>query len=166
MKTLRTLLFLPIAFVSCSSNFNSNAIKHQDAPKSTIKHGQDGRPGQNGENGQDGENGQNGGNGGRGGNSDWGRGGDSPTNIASAQADGQVNEWEYKILRDICRQIIANTISKIHNSSSPSYNESALEAACKQNLSVYLLQAETPAAKKLWQEYEDVKWSYPAITKI
>jgi hypothetical protein len=37
---------------------------------------------------------------------------------------------------------------------------------CKQSVSCYLIQVGTPAARKIWQEYEDIQWSYPAIASI
>jgi hypothetical protein len=172
MKIFRTFigasLFFPIALMSCA-NPNIDAVGKNNGLSCLAKHGKNGHDGRNGENGQDGENGQNGGNGGNGGNSDWGRGGDggnggnAPTN--SAQVNGQTEEWEYKILKDICQQIIETTISQVYGASAISDNN-ALETACKQNLSNYLLQIGTPAAQKLWQEYEAINWSYPAITNI
>jgi hypothetical protein len=175
MKILRVLLgaalVLPVAVMS-STNSNLDAIEEQDGLSAPIKHGRDGRPGRNGENGQNGEDGQNGGNGGNGGNSDWGRGGDggnggdASANATPAQTNGQVDEWEYKILKDTCRQIIANTISWFYGQASIPSSESVWGAVCKQRVSSYLLQVGTLAARKLFQEYENVKWSYPAIADI
>ncbi|MFS8562821.1 MAG: hypothetical protein LVR00_00170 [Rhabdochlamydiaceae bacterium] len=124
---------------------------------------------QDGENGGDG---LNGGNGGNGGNSNWGHGGDggnggnSFTNSQLEQANGEADEWEYKILKDVCRKIIDNTISQVYSSLSIVDHENVLETACKQNISVYLLQIGTPAAQKLWKEYDNIQWRYPAIVSI
>ncbi len=179
MKTLKvlvgTLLSLPIALLSVA---NSDALEKNHNLPSTIKHGENGQHGcngQDGENGQHGRNGQdgeNGGNGGHGGNSDWGRGGNggdggnSLPNPLIKQTDEQADEWEYKILKDICRQIIDETISQSNNLSPVSKDQNTLEKQLKQNISHYLIQINTPAAEKLWKEYENIEWSYPAIAAI
>jgi hypothetical protein len=137
-------LTVPVLFANSNE---TNAIEKQD---SQMRHGKNG---QNGENGEDGQNGGNGGNGGKEEN--------SSTNAATKQSSEQVDEWEYKILKDICRQLISITISKFYDPF-----DSVCLVACKQSVSNYLLQVGTSAAKKIWQEYENVKWSYPAIVNI
>lgn len=175
MKTLRILLGISLIWltvpVSCI-NSNSDASNAAEEQNKQVKHGKNGKNGQNGENGQDGEDGQNGGNGGNGGDggSGWLRGGDggnggdagdSLADVASEQGNGEVDEWEYKILKETCRQIIAVTISKFYDPS-----DSRCLATYKQNISNYLLQIGTAAAQKIWQEYENIQWSYPASTSV
>src|SRR5216684_16351 len=96
MKILRILLstslIFPIALMACSDKCiknNKNSCRSYN--------GNNGKNGQNGENGQDGENGGNGVN----------RRGSSVT-----ATPGQVDESEYKALKDTCRQILEITVSK------------------------------------------------------
>jgi len=171
---LGALLGCLAASASCANSTldTPKAIKKKDVQ---MKHGKDGKNGLNGENGQDGEDGQNGGDGGNGGNGgpgfvrggNGGNGGDGgceedlSTNIGSMEKCGQVDEWEYTILKDACRQIVAITVSKFYDPS-----DSLCLATYKQGISTYLLEVGTPAADKILQEYENVKWNYPDITSI
>ena len=162
------MLTAPVLF----ADSNSDAPNATEKKDSQLKHGKNGKDGQNGENGQDGEDGQNGGNGGNGGFGWWrggngGNGGngsneeDSSPNATTRLPSEQVDEWEYKTLKDIYRQIISITISKFYDTF-----DSVCLAACKQNVSNCLLQIGTAAAKNIWQEYENIKWSYPAILNV
>lgn len=136
-------------------------------------HGGNSTSGKGGNGGKGGDSKNNkGGNGGNGGNSQRGKGGDggdggnSLPNPLIKQTDEQADEWEYKILKDICRQIIDDTISQSNNLSPVSKDQNTLEKQLKQNISHYLIQINTPAAEKLWKDYENIEWSYPAIAAI
>lgn len=174
MKILKTLiitsLVFPMAHVAGFSQNNYNG-----------KNGKNGRIGENGEDGEDGGfyggdggNGGNGGcqgNGGKGGNGGFfggngGNGGDGgskenlPVNITSQQVD----ECEYKILKDACRIVIEKV--EEHLSKSGNLNSTIAQQIFKSELSNYLLSLDTPAARKIHAEYEAVGWKYPAIKTI
>lgn len=167
VKLLRTSLI-------CLASLGLFANSRMDAPKvdtqdNQIKRGKNGKDEQYGENGEDGKDGQNGENGGNG-KSGWLRGGnggnggnavDSSVNPASEQTNQNVDELEYSILKEMCRQIIFTTISKFYDP----LDEACL-SSCKKIISTYLIQVGTSAARKIWQEYESIKWSYPDILNI
>lgn len=159
------LLSLASTHLLANSNSDVTLIEKQE---SQAKHGKNGKDGKFGEDGEDGEDGQNGGNGGNGGTG-WLRGGNGgnggnavdSSDSKSQQANQQVDELEYSTLKEMCRQVILMTISKFHD---------PLDNACllsyKGIISTYLIQIGTPAARKIWQEYESVKWSYPDVLSI
>ena len=89
--------------------------------------------------------------------SNGGRGGNSSGNAVL----GQIDEMEYKALKDICKQIIITTVSKFYDPS-----DSLCLTTYKQNIFNHLSEAGTAAAQKILQEYENVKWSYPDILSI
>lgn len=147
----------------------SNAFEKQDHQ---LKHGRHGKDGQNGQNGEDGEDGKNGGNGGNGGHgsSGWWRGGnggnggnavDLSTNSSSEQETREIDPLEYSLLKQKCREIIFTTVSKFCDPF-----DNLCSSVCKQNISLYLLQIGTESAKKIWDEYENVRWSYPEIAYV
>lgn len=86
---------------------------------------------------------------------------DSSTNASTKQPSELVDEWEYRALKDICRQLILTIISKFYDSLAR-----ACLATYKQSVSTYLFQVGTAAAKKIWQEYENIEWSYPVILSM
>lgn len=128
MKKLIILLGILLGFLTApilSANSNSDASNANELKENQMRHGKNGKNGQNGADGEKGEDGQNGGNGGNGGDggSSWWRGGDGGnggnggSSITTNQTREQIDEWEYKILKDICRQLILNTISKFYDPS-------------------------------------------------
>lgn len=173
MKNLTILLRISLICLISSTMFADNIETAKvENQKNPVKHGKKGKDGKNGENGEDGEDGQNGGNGGDGGQGGSGflRGGnggnggnavDSTVNPTSEQTNQDVDEIEYSILKDMCRQVIFTSISKFYNP----LNDVCL-VHCRRIVSTYLIQIGTSAARKIWQEYESVKWSYPEILTI
>ncbi len=142
------------------------------------KNGQTGESGQNGEdggfyggNGGNGGNGGSDGNGGNGGNGGFfggngGKGGNGGRegNSSVNTAPGQVDEWEYKALKDACRTVITKV--EEHLTGSGSLNSVIAQQILKSELSNYLLSLGTPASRKIHAEYEAVGWKYPAIKDI
>lgn len=86
----------------------------------------------------------------------------------SAQNYGQVDEWEYRVIKDNCRRIICMIESRLASigHGGGALNGSAAQHAFKPEISNYLFSIGTPAAKKIYQEYEAIKWKYPDIKKI
>jgi len=170
MKILRVLfgtsLIFPIALVACADKH----VKHRQN-HCRIYNGKNGENGQNGEDG--GFFGGNGGNGGKGGSGsnrgngdngeasggNGGNGGNS-TNATSEQVD----ELEYKTLKDVCHLIIVKIEECL--TKNRSINDTIAQQLFKTELSKYLLSQETSASRKIYEEYEAVNWEYPAIKNI
>ncbi|MBX9743933.1 MAG: hypothetical protein K2X08_01840 [Chlamydiales bacterium] len=170
---LSTALIFPIALVACSDETNSFGY-----------HGKNGKNGQNREDGQKGENGGffggNGGNGGKGGRGgkggkggnggffggnggNGGNGGEEESSLINAESK-PIDEWEYKILKDSCRMVIAKI--EAHLTGNGDVNVVAIQQILKSELSNYLLSQGTPASLKIYTEYEMIDWKYPAIKDI
>lgn len=81
-----------------------------------------------------------------------------------AQQYNQVDEWEYKILKENCLTIILWVESRLAGQGA--LNSSATPQICKREISNYLLSRGTPAARKIYAEYEAVGWKYPDIKNI
>lgn len=169
MKNLIKLFFTLLVSLAMPGLFaSSNEDAHKIEKDRQVQYGKNGKNGHYGEDGENGENGQNGGNGGNGGSGllrggNGGNGGnaiDSSVNV-SEQTNQNVDEMEYSALKEICRQILFTTISKFYD---------PLDEAClssyKKVISTYLIQIGSSAARKIWQEYESVNWSYPASLSI
>lgn len=174
MRNLKNLLRISLICLLSSTLFSNSNVDttNIESQNSQIKHGKKGKDGKHGEKGEDGEDGQNGGNGGDGGNGGSGllRGGnggnggnavDSTVSPTLEQTNEDVDEMEYSILKDMCRQVIFRSISKFYDP----LNEACL-IHCKRIISTYLIQIDTSAASKIWEEYENIQWSYPAILTI
>ena len=170
---LAALLVLPIVLMA---SFNQNGYNG--------KNGKNGQRGENGEKGEDGGfyggNGGNGGDGGYGG--DGGNGGNGgffggnggnggnggkggsgkilPVDIAS----GQIDELEYKVLKDACRTVIIKVEERLTESGN--LNSAIAQQILKSELSNYLLSLGTPASQKIHAEFEAVGWKYPDIKAI
>jgi hypothetical protein len=164
-----SLIYLSSSTLFANSNADVTKVENQN---SQIKHGKKGKDGKHGGKGEDGEDGQNGGNGGDGGKGGCGllrggNGGNGGNAVGSTvsptleQTNEDVDEMEYSILKDMCRQVIFRSISKFYDP----LNEACL-THCKRIISTYLIQIGTGAARKIWEEYENIKWSYPAILTI
>jgi hypothetical protein len=171
---VKNLIVLLKALLICFCSLVLFSDSSVDAAKiesknSQINHGKKGEDGKYGEDGGDGEDGQNGGDGGNGGSGllrggNGGNGGNaigSTVNPTSEQTNQDIDEMEYSILKDMCRQVISTSIAKFYHP----LNEACL-SHCRRIISTYLIQIGTAAARKIWQEYESIKWSYPAILTI
>lgn len=172
MKILRILtgiaLLFPIGFVLCAASDSAPSKNSHSIPP--VKHGKNGKSGTNSKNGTNGADSYSGcgGNGGNGANN-WygpggngGNGGNSFANPGPEESSEQF-KLEYKKLKETSLKIIDNTIAQVYGSLPPSGNQDALKAACKKNVSAYLLQTGTPPAQKLLREYENLEWTYPDI---
>lgn len=173
MKNLRILLATSLIFpIALVASFKQNVCNG--------KNGKDGQYGENGGNGEDGGfyggNGGNGGNGGTGGNGGnggnggfWGGNGGNGGNGGGkgrpfVNVSGEIDECEYKALKDACRMVITKVeerLTELGNS-----NAVIAEQLFKSELSNYLLSLGTPASKKIHAEYESVGWKYPDIKTI
>ncbi len=165
MKILKILvaasLVFPVAFVAGLDQHGYNG-----------KHGKNGRDGEDGEKGEDGGfyggHGGNGGRGGKGGNGGhggfFGGNGGNGGSLSSNMESGQINECEYKVLKKACRTVIAKVEERLAESGN--LNPVVTQKIFQSELSSYLLPLETPAARKIYAEYEAVGWKYPAIKTI
>jgi hypothetical protein len=91
-------------------------------------------------------------------------------NAAPMQQNGQVDAWEYIALKDGCRYIVQRIIESFVRAGGAQGGGvltcSALQHAFKPEISNYLLSHGTPAARKIYAEYEAVGWKYPDILEI
>lgn len=176
MKIIRVLLatslVLPIVLMaSLDQRYNGKNGKNGQPGENGEKGENGGLYGGNGGNGGDGGEGGDGGNGGNGGffggnGGNGGKGGKGksqkklPVNIES----GQVDELEYKMLKDACRTVIGKVEERLTESGNLS--SSIVEQILQSELSAYLLSLGTPASQKIRAEYEAVGWRYPDIKNI
>lgn len=170
MKILRILLGTSLIFPIALVAYTDKHLKHRQNYCRIYngKNGEDGKDGENGQNGEDGGFfGGNGGKGGSGGKEDNGAasGGDGGNGGNSTNATSeQVDELEYKILKDVCHLIIAKIEECL--TWNRSINDTVAQQLFKTELLKYLLSQETSASRKICEEYEAVNWEYPAIKKV
>jgi len=91
-------------------------------------------------------------------------------NAAPTQNQGQFDAWEYNALKNECRNFIYNVEEHLAGRGGAhgggALTGSAVQHAFKPEISSYLLSRGTPAARKIYAEYEAIGWKYPDIKNI